>query len=120
MNTNKTSDEAKQRAANYMSLKGALNPKLKMTTIDTLGVVTVHASNGELKATASALTIQKAQIKAVGNLLNLMAEAKGIEGVIICSQRAKIDMVKAKNTKANVYIAKLLNNTTHNVNKTNG
>jgi hypothetical protein len=27
MNTNKTSDEAKQRAANYMSLKGALEPK---------------------------------------------------------------------------------------------
>ena len=27
MNTNKTSDEAKQRAANYMSLKGALESK---------------------------------------------------------------------------------------------
>jgi hypothetical protein len=120
MNTNKTSDEAKQRAANYMSLKGALEPKLTIITTDIAGVVTVHASNGELKASAHAPTIKEAQIKAVGNLLNLMAEAKGIEGVIICSQRAKLDMVKPKNTKANVYIAKLLNTTTHNVNKTNG
>ena len=31
MNTNKTSDEAKQRAANYMSLKGALEPKQETT-----------------------------------------------------------------------------------------
>lgn len=88
---------------------------MTIITTDIAGVVTVHASENGLKASANASTIQEAQIKAVGNLLNLMAEAKGIEGVIICSQRAKIDMVKAKNTKANVYIAKLLNNTTHNV-----
>ena len=115
MNTNKTSDEAKQRAKNYMSLKGALESKLTIITKDIAGLIIAQASEGELKASASAPTIKEAQIKAVGNLLNLMAEDKGIEGVIICSQRAKIDMVKAKNTKANVYIAKLLNNTTHNV-----
>ena len=120
MNTKQTSDEAKQRAKNYMSLKGALESKLTIITTDIAGVITAQASEGELKASAHAPPIQEAQIKALGNLLNLMAEAKGIEGVIICSQRAKLDMVKPKNTKANVYIAKLLNNTTHNVNKTNG
>ena len=120
MNTKQSSDEAKQRAANYMSLKGALESKLTIITTDIAGLIIAQASEGELKASASASTIQEAQIKAVGNLLNLMAEAKGIEGVIICSQRSKINMVMAKNTKANVYIAKLLNTTTHNVNKTNG
>ena len=118
MNTKQSSDEAKQRAANYMSLKGALESKLTIITTDIAGLIIAQASEGELKASAHASTIQEAQIKAVGNLLNLMAEAKGIEGVIICSQRSKINMVMAKNTKANVYIAKLLN--THNVNKTNG
>jgi len=93
---------------------------MTIITKDIAGLIIAQASEGELKASAHAPTIQEAQIKAVGNLLNLMAEAKGIEGVIICSQRAKINMVKAKNTKAETYIAKFLNNTTHNVNKTNG
>ena len=88
---------------------------MRIVAMHIVDIIIATASENGFEASASASTIQEAQIKAVGNLLNLMAEAKGIEGVIICSQRAKIDMVKAKNTKANVYIAKLLNNTTHNV-----
>lgn len=87
---------------------------------DIAGVITATATEMDMQGQGHSSTIKDAQIKAVGQLLNKMAEAKGIEGVIICSQRAKIDMIKPKNTKAEVYIAKLLNNNTHNVKTING
>lgn len=84
---------------------------MKIQTIDLLGVYTTSASEGGFTAEAHSATFQESQRLAIGKLLNLMAEAKGIEGVIICSQRPKINYPKAKNTKADIYISKLLKQT---------
>lgn len=84
---------------------------MTIITTDIAGVILATASENGFKGQGHSSTLKDAQIKAVGQLLNKMAEYKGIEGVIICSQRAKIDMYKPKNTKANTYIAKLINNT---------